>query len=359
VRLEGQVTGLGSGALHVEDGRIVAFRAGPAPARLLLPGFVDLHVHGGGGADVMDGADGVRALAAFHLRRGTTALCPTTVTRPHEELRALVRDVGALGDDPRGARLLGVHLEGPFIAPSRLGAQPPFARALDLSMLEELITAGPVATVTLAPELDGALEAVRLLRARGVRVSLGHSDATHAQAKAAFDAGASGVTHLYNAMSGLSHKAPGLAAAALEAEGVTLELILDGHHVHPVMARLALRAARGKVALVTDAIRATGLPDGESELGGQRVTVRGGKVTLADGTLAGSVLTLDRALRLSVEAGVPFEETSRLLSRNPADALGRADLGRLEPGAWADVVEVDADDLTLTRVWRGGVEVER
>lgn len=360
--LAGRVVGLPwaqepvAGALHLEGGRIVAFREGPAPDRLLLPGFVDLHVHGGGGADVMDGGPAVAAVAAFHLRHGTTALCPTTVTRPLEELRAFVAAVAALDDGRDRARLLGVHLEGPFINEARRGAQPAFTRPVDLRALEALVAAGPVAAVTLAPELDGAVEAVRWLVARGVRASLGHSDATYEQARAAFDAGARGVTHLFNAMSGLSHKSPGLATAALEAEDAVLELIVDGHHVHGALVRLALRAARGRIALVTDAIRATGQPDGESELGGQRVLVSGGRAALPDGTLAGSVLTLDRALRLAVDLGATVTEASAMLSRHPADALGRKDLGRLEPGARADVVEVDPESLAVRRVWRDGVE---
>ncbi len=353
------------GVLHLEGGRVAAIRPGPAPRRWLVPGFVDLHVHGGGGADVMDGADAARTVAAFHARHGTTALCPTTVTRPLDELRRVVAELGAVGEEGAhttggspAARLLGVHLEGPFINEKKRGAQPAFTRPVDLTALVELLAAGPVAIVTLAPELAGALEAVRLLAARGVRASLGHSEADHAAAAAAFAAGAGGVTHLFNAMSTLHHRTPGLAAAALEAEATTHELVLDGHHVHPVLFRIALRAARGRLALVTDAIRAAGLPDGPSELGGQAVRVEGGRALLPDGTLAGSVLTLDRALRLAVDAGVELADAVQLLTRNPADALRRADLGRLAPGALADVVELD-DALAVTRVWRGGAEVSR
>jgi len=348
------------GALVCEDGRVAALRADAgAPAdRLLLPGFVDLHVHGGGGADVMDGPDGVLRVAAFHLRRGTTALCPTTVTRPLDELREFLTGVAALPEGGRGARVLGAHLEGPFIAPAKRGAQPDCCREPDREALEALLAAGPVATVTLAPELPGALDLIRLLVERGVRASLGHSAATYDVARSAFALGATGCTHLFNAMSGLAHRAPGLAAAALEAQGIDVEVILDGHHVHPAMFRLARRAVRGRLVLVTDAIRACGLPDGPSELGGQPVTLADGRCTLADGTLAGSVLTLDAALRNAVDAGVPLPEAADLLARHPADAIGRDDLGRLEPGARADVVELDADDLSLRRVWRGGVEVD-
>ena len=361
-RVAGRVLGpegLFDGALVIAEGRVVALEPGPGdPRRLLLPGFLDLHVHGGGGADVMDGPDAVQAVARFHVRHGTTGLCPTTVTRPLEELERTVRGVGALPERADQARLLGVHLEGPFLADARRGAQPPYCLAPDPSALGRLLAAGPVATVTLAPELPGALELIGLCRARGVRASLGHSGASCEEGRAGFQAGASGVTHLYNAMRGLTHREPGLAAAALEAEGVFLELILDLHHVHPALFRLALRAARGKLVLVSDAIRAAGLPPGESELGGQVVRVAGGKATLADGTLAGSLLTLDVALRHAVQAGLRVEEASALLSLHPAQALGREDLGRLAPGARADLVELDADDLSLRRVWRGGVEVD-
>lgn len=346
------------GSLSIEDGRVAALREGPAPDRTLVPGFVDLHVHGGGGADVMDGPEGIASVAAFHLRHGTTALCPTTVTRPLEELRRVVASAGAIEDDDSRARVLGVHLEGPFIANSRRGAQPPHVIAPDPALLEGLLDAGPVATVTLAPELPGATALIRLLNARGVRASLGHSACGLLAAREAFAAGATGVTHLFNAMTGLRHREPGLAAAALEAEDALLELILDGHHVHPAMFRLAHRSTRGRLALVTDAVRAAGQGPGLSELGGQRITVgEDGRATLADGTLAGSLLTLDRALANAVDAGLALEEAVFLLTRNPADALGRDDLGRFSPGALADIVELDAD-LALTRVWRGGHEVD-
>lgn len=350
------------GSLLVEDGRIAALREGPAPNdRLILPGFVDLHVHGGGGADVMDGAEGIARAAAFHLRHGTTALCPTTVTAPAEALRAALAAAAALEPDaPERARLLGVHLEGPFISEQRRGAQPPFARTPDPTLLEDLLATGPVAVVTLAPELPGALELIRGLRARGVRASLGHTDCTLAEARAAFAAGAGGVTHLFNAMSGLHHRRPGLALAALEAEHAFHELILDGQHVHPALLHLALRAAPAstRLLLVSDAIRATGLPDGPTELGGQAVTVCEGRATLADGTLAGSVLTLDRALRNALDAGLTLEQAAPLLTENPADALGRADLGRLAPGALADAVVLDPGDLAVRAVVRGGRAVD-
>ncbi|MGE0712460.1 MAG: N-acetylglucosamine-6-phosphate deacetylase [Planctomycetota bacterium] len=355
------------GRLELEGGRIARVEPCERPAgareRLVVPGFVDLHVHGGGGADVMDGPEGVLAVAAFHLRHGTTALCPTTVTRPPEELFAALAGVAGLAAGPataEHARLLGVHLEGPFIAPARRGAQPPYELPPDAALLERLLAAGPVATVTLAPELEGALELVRLCAARGVRASLGHSGCRLAEAEAAYAAGAAGTTHLFNAMSGLHHRSPGLAAAAFGAPATTFhELILDLDHVHPALVAIAARALPGGLCLVSDAIRATGTGDGESELGGQRVLVRAGRATLEDGTLAGSVLTLDRAFRTALRGpglARDLAEAVRWSATNPADALGRADLGRLAAGAAADLVVLD-DRLEVEAVWRDGAQV--
>jgi N-acetylglucosamine-6-phosphate deacetylase len=351
-RLEGRVLlpdgRLEKGTLVGDEGGITAFRPGPAPERLVLPGFVDVHVHGGGGHDTMDGVEGVLGLARFHVAHGTTSLCPTTVTSTEEDLVRALRGVGeAARTSP--ARLLGAHLEGPFISERRLGAQPRRSRLPDPALLARLLAAGPIAIATLAPELEGALALVDELARKGVRASLGHSDCAFADAEKAFARGARGTTHLWNAMSGAHHREPGLAAAALDAEDAFLELILDGHHVHPAVARLTLRAARGKVVLVTDAIRAAGEPDGPTELGGQRVHVRDGRATLEDGTLAGSVLTLDRALANAVSWGVPLPDAALLVTRNPADYLGRRDLGRFEPGARLDAVLLD-DRMAVERV---------
>jgi len=351
-RLEGRVLlpdgRLEKGALVGDEGGITAFRAGPAPERLVLPGFVDVHVHGGGGHDTMDGAEGVLGLARFHVAHGTTSLCPTTVTSQEEDLARALRGVGeAARTSP--ARILGAHLEGPFISERKLGAQPRRSRLPDPALLARLLAAGPIAIATLAPELEGALALVDALARKGVRASLGHSECAFADAEKAFARGARGATHLWNAMSGAHHREPGLAAAALDAKDAFLELILDGHHVHPAVARVTLRAARGRVVLVTDAIRAAGKPEGPTELGGQRVVVREGRATLEDGTLAGSVLTLDRALANAVAWGVPVAEATLLVTRNPADYLGRRDLGRFEPGARFDAVLLD-DRMAVEQV---------
>jgi N-acetylglucosamine-6-phosphate deacetylase len=348
-----------SGALSIRDGAIGRFTERSAPDRLVLPGFVDVHVHGGAGHDTMDGEEGVLGLARFHARHGTTSLCPTTVTSDEELLARALRGVAAIQKKaPKGvARVLGAHLEGPFISEKKLGAQPKRARIPDSGLLDRLREAGPIALVTLAPELEGALSLVERLVALGIRASLGHSDCDFATGVRAYERGALGATHLFNAMTGLHHREPGLAAAALGAEGAYLELILDGQHVHEALFRVALRAARGKLMLVTDAIRAAGLGDGEAELGGQRVFVRSGRATLEDGTLAGSVLTLDRAFANAVKAGIPVERAAPLLSQNPADYLGRIDIGRLAPGTRADIIIMDST-LEIERVLAGGDAVD-
>ncbi len=329
------------------------------PDQYVLPGFVDAHVHGGGGGDAMDGVAGVATLARFHLRHGTTTLLPTTITRPWDEVLAALAAIARVGEVAGGALVAGAHLEGPFISPHRLGAQPPFAVLPTPGRVAAALAMEVVRAVTIAPELEGAGAAMARFAAAGVRVSLGHSTATFEQATAALDAvaaagGVAGGTHLFNAMGGVEGRAPGLAGALLASAHAHAELILDTHHVHPGAFRLAHAALGRRLLLVTDAIRATGLGDGESELGGRPVSVHGGVARLADGGLAGSVLTLDAALRHAVAAGVALPEASRLVSGNAARYLGLADRGALVPGLRADLVVLDAA-LRVREVWLGGV----
>lgn len=312
-----------------------------APAdRFILPGFIDLHVHGGAGADCMDGADAVRRMARFHARHGTTAMLATTVTAPKDDLCAAFRGIGAAmaAAGPDEARILGAHLEGPFISPDALGAQPPFAIAPDLDLARELHRLAPIRVVTMAPEIDpdGALLAHFV--ALGTRAQIGHTTCSYAQAKAALAAGAAGFTHLFNAMSGLHHRAPGAVGAAL-AHGEWAELILDFLHVEEGAARAALRAIPG-LYCITDAVAATGMPPGEYRLGRHRIVKDERSVRLADGTLAGSVLTMDQALRNLLRLGLPLEQAARHCATLPAEYLGLEDRGRLVPGAAADVVVI-------------------
>lgn len=377
LELEGWIArphGVQRGRLVLEGGRIdrldVGGRVVPEPdddAPRLLPGFVDVHVHGGGGGDAMDGAEGVRTAARHHLAHGTTTLLPTTITHPWSDVLAALDGIAEVRDEAAGEPhpplpdVPGAHLEGPFVSPGRLGAQPPHALAPEVELVREVVEKDVVRVVTLAPELEGAERAAGIFAAHGVRVSFGHTraDAATVARLAAVvreEGGTVGFTHLFNAMGGLEGRAPAVVGACFADPDAYAELILDGHHVDPV-SFLAARAAKpGRLLLITDAIRASGRAEGPSELGGQPVEVRDGAVRLADGTLAGSVLTLDVALRNAVAAGVPLSEAAKLTAGVPAAYLGLADRGRLEAGLRADVVELDAE-LGIRRVVAHGREV--
>lgn len=320
---------------------------------IILPGFIDLHVHGGGGAEVMAGEAGIRQTAAFHLRHGTTSLLATSVTAPARDLVRVAEAAAAVAACPGEgeARVLGLHLEGPFISPQALGAQPPFAIPPDLALADRILATGALRVVTMAPEIDPELTLVRHLAAAGVRVQIGHTRCSWREAMAALDAGASGFTHLFNAMSGLAHRAPGAVAAAF-ARGQWAEIIPDLEHVLPGAILAARRAIPGLYG-VTDAVAAAGMPDGRYRLGQHELSRRGGRVELEDGTLAGSVLTMDMALRNLVAIGLPLEEAARRLSTLPAEYLGLADLGRLAPGCRADLLLLDGS-LRLQMVFREG-----
>lgn len=366
------------------DGRVVPEPDDDAPR--YLPGFIDVHVHGGGGGDTMDGPEGVRTAARHHLAHGTTTLLPTTITNPWPsvlsalhgvaEVRAEVRAEGGAkvraeptDEDPDtdpdtdpDAEILpdlpGAHLEGPFISPGRLGAQPAEAVAPTKESVEEALATRVVRVVTLAPEIDGAEQAARAFARAGVRVSIGHTRADDEQvarvAAAVRDEGGTvGFTHLFNAMGGLEGRVPGVVGACFADADAFAELILDGHHVHRAAFLAARNAKPGRLMLITDAIRACGRPEGTTELGGQQVTVENGAARLADGTLAGSVLTLDVAVRAAVAAGLTLDQAAQLASGVPARYLGLGDRGRLETGLRADVVELDAD-LSVQRVFARG-----
>ncbi|MFC6592796.1 N-acetylglucosamine-6-phosphate deacetylase [Deinococcus lacus] len=340
------------------------FPAGmPVPPRVVVPGFVDTHVHGGGGGDTMDGPEGVRRLARLHAQHGTTTLLPTTMTAPWEDILAALRGVRTVmeaGGVPGGASVVGAHLEGPFISPQRLGAQPPCTLEPTPQRVAELLEIGVVRAVTLAPEVPQALPAALRFAAAGARVGTGHTvadaDTIWALLEAVAPVGRLAATHLFNAMGPVSGRDPGAVGALLAHPQVYPELILDGFHLHPLSAALACAACAGRVMLVTDAMRAAGLGDGASELGGQPVQVVGGRATLAGGTLAGSVLTMDSALRRAVEYGIPLAEASRMASLYPARSLGLHDRGELAVGLRADLVVLESD-LSVLEVYVGGQQV--
>jgi N-acetylglucosamine-6-phosphate deacetylase len=343
------------GDVEVADGLVVS--VGLAPKRgggIAVPGFVDLQVNGFGGVDFAAAdAAGYATAGDALLEGGVTAYQPTFITAPEEDLIAALREVPA---EPAGPRILGVHLEGPFLSPNRLGAHPVDSRRdPDRGLLERLLAAGPVGYVTLAPELPGALELVDLLHERGVVVSCGHSDATAEQAAAAFARGVGTVTHLFNAMRPLGHRDPGIAGAALARDGVIVQVILDGHHLAEETAKVVWRAAAGRVALVTDAIAATGIGDGGYRLGGVEVEVRDGVARRADGVLAGSVLTMIEAVRNLHALGASLVDAVAAATSVPARVVGRPELGVLRPGGEADLVVLD-NGLEIRRVLRGGRE---
>src|SRR3954471_20285483 len=341
------------GDVEVDEGLVVAIgRPSRGGRGIAVPGFVDLQVNGFGGVDFLDAdADGSRRAGEALLEMGVTAYLPTLITTPEQQLLAAMAEVPVGESRPR---ILGLHLEGPFLSPNRLGTHEASARRdPDPALLERLLDAGPVRLMTLAPELDGAGELIDRLLQRGVAVSLGHSDATAAQANAAFDRGACAVTHLFNAMRPFLHRDPGIVGAALAREDVVVSIILDGIHLAPETALTAWRAARGRTALVTDAITATMVSEGPSSLGELAVHVHEGTVRGPDGVLAGSVLTMIEAVRNLLELDVPFEDALQAATSTPARVLGDPELGRLDVGLPADVV-VLSDDAEIERVLVAG-----
>lgn len=323
----------------------------------LTPGFIDLHCHGGGGHPFDDGPEQMLAGLATHRAHGTTRSLVSHVANPLASLReslSIVADLAA--SDPL---VLGSHLEGPFLAPERRGAHDAaFLREPGPEMVEELIGAarGTMRVATIAPELPNALESIGVLIEAGVVVGVGHTAADYAQATRAFEVGARLLTHAFNAMNGIHHRAPGPVVAAFENPEVTLELILDGLHVHPSVARLAFDEARGRVALVTDAMAAAGASDGDYRLGGLNVTVRNGLAVLSGTeTIAGSTLTQDVALRNAITlAGLDPVKAVEAVTLTPARVLGDGHrFGRLRAGYAADAVILD-HEWTVRRVFAAG-----
>ncbi|HEY8339686.1 MAG TPA: N-acetylglucosamine-6-phosphate deacetylase [Egibacteraceae bacterium] len=360
--------------LRVDGARVAAIGdAGDEPAtapdeprldlrgRWVVPGFVDVHVHGGAGAAFeADSAERARDAIAHHRRHGTTTMVASVLSRPLADMEAACRTLLEL---VRDGELAGIHLEGPYLHPDRRGAHDPRnLRTPDRAEIASLLRAGDgaVRMVTLAPELPGGLDLVREVTAHGAVAAVGHSDATYAQTHAAIDAGARMATHLCNGMRGIHHREPGPVVAALEREEVTVEVINDGFHVHPGMVRLIARVAGPRLAFVTDAVAFSGLPDGDYVFDGRPVQVRDGAVHLAEsGALAGSSLTMAEAVRRAVrDVGLPLADAVAAATTTPAQALGLADVaGTLAPGRRADLVVLD-DDLEVVAVMAAGSWVE-
>ncbi len=344
------------GDIAIADGTVADVALGKRSGRgIAVPGFVDLQVNGFGGVDFASAdTEGYRRAGEALLETGVTAFQPTFITAPEGDLVAALR---AVPSEPVGPRIIGAHLEGPFLSPMRLGAHPADARRdPDRALLERLLDAGPISQMTLAPELDGALELIDALQERGVVVSCGHSNATAAEAASAFDRGVGTVTHLFNAMPPFSHRDPGLAGAALARDNVVVQVILDGHHVADETATVVWKAAAGRVALVTDSVSATGVGDGRYQLGGVEVAVRDGVARRADdGVLAGSVTTMPDGIRKLHALGAPLPDAVAAATSVPARLAGRVG-GVLRAGGDADVVILD-DRLEIRAVFVGGKEL--
>jgi N-acetylglucosamine-6-phosphate deacetylase len=341
------------GDVEVVDGLVAAVGLNGTPGSgIAAPGFVDLQVNGFAGVDFFSAdAEGYRRAGEALLECGVTAYQPTFITSPEDELTAALAEVSLNGAAPR---ILGAHLEGPFIAPERLGTHPADARRdPDAALLERLLAAGPVSHVTLAPELPGAHELMHMLCERGVTVSCGHSNATAAEARDAFARGAKTVTHIFNAMRPFAAREPGLAGAALVSSDVVVQVILDGVHLADDTARLVWQAAGGRVALVTDAIAAARAGDGSYTLAGVDFEVENGVARRADQVLAGSTVCMIDAVRNLVALGAPVAAALAAASAVPARIAGRPELGTLEPGSTADIVVLN-DRLEVVRVLTAG-----
>ncbi|MCY0867657.1 MAG: N-acetylglucosamine-6-phosphate deacetylase [Desulfurococcus sp.] len=367
------------GTVEVEGGVVRRVYAGRNPGgenlegRILAPGFIDIHTHGIKGYDITNSAleglverveETLAELSRAYATHGVARFLPTTVTASRETLLTAARGVARFIESQRsrieGALVEGLHLEGPYLSRERAGAQnPEFLRPPSISELREYWEAskGSLKTITIAPELEGALEFIEYARSLGVYVSIGHTNASFEEAKAAIIAGANRATHLYNGMRPVHHREPGVIVALLESPQVYLELICDFIHVSPRMIEFTIRhAGVERIVAVTDSIAATDLPDGRYTLGGLEIIVEGGVSRLKDGTLAGSTLTMDKALRNLVKLGVPLKDAVRMLTYNPASAVGLRNTGAIIPGFSADLVVLD-EDLNVESLYVQGVRV--
>lgn len=356
------------GDIEIEDGKIL--RVGKdlprkeedlavdcAGSYTVVPGFVDVHIHGCAGADTCDATrEALEAMAAFLLAHGVTSFCPTTMTTSRETIQAALLAAKDMMDHPMegGARVVGVNMEGPFIAKERKGAQkeedilPP-----DFPLFQRFYeeSGGIVRLVDVAPEQPGGLDFVEKA-SQLCTVSIAHTTADYDQAKAAFDKGVTHATHLFNAMSGLHHRKPGVVGAVFDDSRVRGELICDGFHIHPAVLRAAFRLLGDRALIVSDSMRANGMPEGEAfDLGGQMVTVHQGKALLPDGTIAGSVTNLHQEIKNLVSFGVPFEQAVKAATLLPARAIGLdGEIGSIAPGKRADLVVLD-ENLDITAVY--------
>ena len=329
----------------------------------VLPGFIDLHIHGFAGHDTMEGEDAVRHMAKHLAQHGPTACLPPTMPAPSDQPRAAIVGVKRAMQTPsEGAAILGCHMEGPFFCAKKKGAQPqehlknPSWEAFEAMVSDNL---DAVRLISVAPELPGAFGFIRSACQKGLVVACGHSDATYEQVMEAVANGASEITHLFNAMSAFNHREPGVPGAALSCPQLYVEFIADLVHLHPAVLRVLYAAKGADLAIaITDSMMAGGMPDGQYALGGQDVYVKGGAARLLDGTLAGSILTLRRSLQNMVQTvGIPLEEALPMYTLTPARRIGQTRRGRLEVGCYADVVVLDGS-FEVKAVWVGGKRIK-
>ncbi|WCK53546.1 N-acetylglucosamine-6-phosphate deacetylase [Aneurinibacillus sp. Ricciae_BoGa-3] len=358
---DGKIGSIGRGIPEQQSGALVL--SFPA-AYKVVPGMIDLHIHGAAGADVMDASrEALKTIAAQLPAEGTTGFLATTMTQTEDAIEKALGAVAGYMANPAGAgaEVLGVHLEGPFISPKRAGAQPVhLIREMDIGTFDrwQSISGGNIKLVTLAPERQGGLDFTRHLAKQGVVASIGHSDATYAETVKGIEAGITHATHLYNGMRGLHHRDPGVAGAVLLYKAVKAELIADGIHVHPDMVSLTYKNKGSEgLIIITDAMRAKCLGSGTYELGGQEVRVGNGRATLADGTLAGSVLQMRDAVRNTIAyTGCSLEEIVQMTSTNPARQIGVFDRkGSLAEGKDADIVVLNEDNGVVLTLCRGRI----
>lgn len=355
------------GAFSVENGKFAAVLPEEVPADAIdlkcayvIPGLVDVHTHGNSGADFSDGNfDELRTMAAYYGKSGVTSFAPASMTLPYDVLeKAFAAGLRLKKEQPAGcARIMGIQMEGPFFSEKKKGAQNgAYLRNPDFDAFLKLYEGceGLVRIVDVAPELPGAAEFVEKAKAY-CTVSVAHTDANYDEAKAAFDAGATHLTHLYNAMPGIHHRNPGVIPAAVENSAVRAELICDGLHVHPASVRLAFSMFGAKrMVLISDSLRCCGMPDGQYELGGQDVFLKGGVARLADGTIAGSATNLFQCMQKAISFGIAPEDAVRAASWNPACAIGaEKEIGSIEEGKLADFV-VCKEDFSIQQVYIGG-----
>ncbi|MDF2713483.1 MAG: N-acetylglucosamine-6-phosphate deacetylase [Paenibacillus sp.] len=339
---DGRIKRIGSGSI-ADSERRADDTSMDGNGMLLIPGMIDVHIHGASGFDMMDGTEeSIQQVSRACAESGCTSFLATSVSSTMDDLLVMMRSVKRVIGHERGAGIAGIHLEGPYLNVKRKGMQnEKYLRHPDMDEMSLIYReAGDlIKMVTIAPELPGGMELISYLREQGTIIAVAHSDATYEEAKLAFAQGASHVTHCFNGMRPIHHRDPGLVVAAFEEEHVSLQAIVDHVHLHPAIIRLMhrIKGSQGMV-LITDALQAMGLGDGSYTFGGHSVQVADGVARLADGTLASSTVTMNKALRYTVELGIPLTEAVRMASTTPADILGLADKGRIAQGCAADLV---------------------